>query len=367
LTSLLLVACERPLQTNSTAEEAYPAATDAATTGETTDDVVAEEAADAAADTDEVTSDEELPPAEEGEVVVEEDAATEGDADAEGDAAVDEELPPAEETTEGATEEVAEGTETDSDDMASGEAGDEAPADTGDAAAGDDAAATEETEPTDEEAAGLEGIAHTVAEGETIFDVAALYGASWVIVAEYNGITDVSSLEVGSTIYIPDEETAAALRDEMAAQLAEAGVGEATEEGAADTAAEGEEAEAAEAGTGGEAAEAGTTTETIYVVKRGDNLYRIGLMFGISWVQIAEANGIMNPNDIKAGQELKIPVSAPGPAPEFTHTVQRGETLFKISLIYGVPWPDIARANQLRPPYTIYPGQTLIIPGHGNG
>jgi spore germination protein len=98
-------------------------------------------------------------------------------------------------------------------------------------------------------------------------------------------------------------------------------------------------------------------------VQPGDNLYRIGLKFGISWVQIAEANGLVNPNVITVGSELKIPVDTPGPAPAFSHVVKQGETLFLISLQYGVSWPSIAEANNLTSPYVIYVGQTLEIPG----
>ncbi|MFZ1397030.1 MAG: LysM domain-containing protein, partial [Candidatus Promineifilaceae bacterium] len=104
--------------------------------------------------------------------------------------------------------------------------------------------------------------------------------------------------------------------------------------------------------------------ETTYIVQAGDNLFRIGLKFGISWVQIAEANGLVNPNLIAAGDELKIPVDTPGPAPAFSHVVKPGETLFLISLQYGVAWPTIAEANNITSPYVIYVGQTLEIPGN---
>jgi LysM repeat protein len=44
-----------------------------------------------------------------------------------------------------------------------------------------------------------------------------------------------------------------------------------------------------------------------YVVQPGDNLYRIGLQFGLPWTSIAAANNIWNPNAIYAGQTLIIP------------------------------------------------------------
>ena len=48
----------------------------------------------------------------------------------------------------------------------------------------------------------------------------------------------------------------------------------------------------------------------LYVVKRGDCLWKIGKKFGIDWEKIFEANKeiIKNPNKIYPGQILKIPV-----------------------------------------------------------
>lgn len=46
---------------------------------------------------------------------------------------------------------------------------------------------------------------------------------------------------------------------------------------------------------------------------------------------------------------------------ELYHTVQSGETLSSIGRIYGVGYEEIAAWNQIAPPYTIYPGQSLRI------
>lgn len=115
---------------------------------------------------------------------------------------------------------------------------------------------------------------------------------------------------------------------------------------------------------------AGSTEEQIHVVQAGENLYRIGLQYGISWTVLAEYNNIANPNSLIVGQEIRIPPTAEGdqegaatPAPQITHVVQPGETLFIISQQYGVVWTDIAAANNLVAPYTIHAGDTLVIPG----
>ena len=57
-----------------------------------------------------------------------------------------------------------------------------------------------------------------------------------------------------------------------------------------------------------------TPTEIIHIVESGENLYRIGLQYGVSWESIAEYNGIANPDQIEVGQELRIPPT-PTPTP----------------------------------------------------
>ncbi|MED5492749.1 peptidoglycan DD-metalloendopeptidase family protein [Halopseudomonas pachastrellae] len=43
------------------------------------------------------------------------------------------------------------------------------------------------------------------------------------------------------------------------------------------------------------------------------------------------------------------------------HTVQRGETLYQIAFRYGWDWKELASNNNLRAPYTIYPGQRISL------
>ncbi len=106
----------------------------------------------------------------------------------------------------------------------------------------------------------------------------------------------------------------------------------------------------------------------VHVVQPGENLFRIGLAYGYSWVVLAQVNGIPDPDRIVVGQQILIPApgtdnpNPPNPAPSVEHVVRPGETLFSISLQYGVPWQSVAAANQISPPYVIYPPQVLIIP-----
>lgn len=48
-------------------------------------------------------------------------------------------------------------------------------------------------------------------------------------------------------------------------------------------------------------------TDAVYVVKRGDTLSRIAGKYGATYKELAEYNGITNPNLIHVGQQIKIP------------------------------------------------------------
>ena len=109
-------------------------------------------------------------------------------------------------------------------------------------------------------------------------------------------------------------------------------------------------------------------TSTTYIVQRGETLFSISQQYGVSWQDIAQANGIVAPYQIVAGQKLTIPQEGSSVAPadvsgqERIHVVQQGENLFRIGLKYGVPWQDIAQANGITDPSTLFVGKKLVIP-----
>lgn len=45
------------------------------------------------------------------------------------------------------------------------------------------------------------------------------------------------------------------------------------------------------------------------------------------------------------------------------HEVSRGENLYRIGKAYGIPYEELARENQISPPYRIDVGQLIFIPG----
>ncbi len=116
--------------------------------------------------------------------------------------------------------------------------------------------------------------------------------------------------------------------------------------------------------------------DTIYVVQSGDNLFRIGLRFGVSVAALKAANGLTS-NLIYVGQRLVIPGpggSTAGATAGTTTTtttttttatvyvVRAGDNLFRIGLKFGVSVAALKAANGLTS-NLIYVGQQLKIPG----
>ena len=162
-----------------------------------------------------------------------------------------------------------------------------------------------------------------------------------------------------------------------------------------------------------------------HVVQPGENLFRIALRYGVSIQALATINGIVNPAMIYVGQRLVIPADVaaatpptPTPAPATpdttsapitptleisptvtstqvtsptvtptlvtsstvtpapvttpvvaslnrTHTVAVGENLFRIALRYGLTTKELAVANGITNPNSVYVGQVLRIPAPG--
>lgn len=109
----------------------------------------------------------------------------------------------------------------------------------------------------------------------------------------------------------------------------------------------------------------------VYVVRPGDNLFRIGLRYGLSPQQIASANHLSNVSQVAVGQRLVIPApgaaSAPAYSPASTaqsyHVVSSGEGLYRIALRYGVSVQALAAANSITSINQVYVGQRLVVPG----
>lgn len=106
--------------------------------------------------------------------------------------------------------------------------------------------------------------------------------------------------------------------------------------------------------------------QTVHVVQPGETLFKISVRYGVPMADIITVNGIANPERIYAGQHLIIPTPGSTPVaaqPAARHVVQRGEYLSQIAVNYGVPMASILSANRIGNPSLLYVGQTLLIPG----
>lgn len=57
------------------------------------------------------------------------------------------------------------------------------------------------------------------------------------------------------------------------------------------------------------------------------------------------------------------PVVAPSSGAPFYHTVERGQTLYRIAKMYGMDWHQLAEANRISDVSGLETGQRLLIPG----
>ncbi len=130
------------------------------------------------------------------------------------------------------------------------------------------------------------------------------------------------------------------------------------------------------------------STTIVHIVRPGENLSSIASRYGVSVAALQRENGISNPDYIYVGERLRIPGAgvSSGTAPVMTtrqapaeapsrpshgyrrvgttvYVVRPGDTLYGVSLRFGVSVADIVAVNHLRSTL-IWVGQRLLIP-HG--
>ena len=94
-----------------------------------------------------------------------------------------------------------------------------------------------------------------------------------------------------------------------------------------------------------------------YRVQRGDSVSVIASRFGVSMDAVIASNGIENARRLREGQTLRIPNMDGIP-----HTVARGDTITRISIMHNVPKEIILDVNDIRSD-VLTEGEILFIPG----
>ncbi|NOU36994.1 MAG: LysM peptidoglycan-binding domain-containing protein [Kiritimatiellaceae bacterium] len=127
------------------------------------------------------------------------------------------------------------------------------------------------------------------------------------------------------------------------------------------------------------------SAEKVHSVLKGETLSSIASSYGVSWKKLAECNNIANPNQLKVGQELRIPGTSgssisgapakhtapvssrpiPGAIKQgSSYTVQKGDTLASIAKRCGLTVSELKTANDLKND-NLSVGKKLTVPKKG--
>lgn len=101
----------------------------------------------------------------------------------------------------------------------------------------------------------------------------------------------------------------------------------------------------------------------LYIIQPGDTFYKLAQRFGVSVDAIIAANPGVNPNNLQIGQRICIPIR---PIPEcpggFPYIIRAGDTFYKLAQRFGVSVNDIIAANPGVNPNNLQIGQRVCIP-----
>ena len=97
-----------------------------------------------------------------------------------------------------------------------------------------------------------------------------------------------------------------------------------------------------------------------YTVQRGDTLYDIARLYGVTSADIKRWNNLRT-SRIYPGKRLAIYTRAGGGEPASTYTIRRGDTLSRIAQRFGVSVGELCAWNAISARTTLYPGNRLVI------
>ncbi len=105
-----------------------------------------------------------------------------------------------------------------------------------------------------------------------------------------------------------------------------------------------------------------------HIIALGETLQQIADLYGLTVDTVAAYNGISDPNEVQAGQVLRLPSTvsvAPLPVGELAdcrYRVKAGESLWGIATDYSVSVQSLRQVNGLAENDSLLIGQVLTIP-----
>ncbi len=174
---------------------------------------------------------------------------------------------------------------------------------------------------------------HRVRSGESLGSIATHYGVSVDAIVRLNDIRNRNRIYVGTELVIPAP----------GAKGGDASTGSANQAQA----------------TGSTAAEPRAITS--HTVRTGENLAAIATRYGVTLADLQAWNDIGNPDQIKAGQRIRVGAGTPTGSNAVTYTVKPGDTLSGIAAHFDVSSSDLRRWNDVSDPSRIDVGDKLTI------
>lgn len=99
----------------------------------------------------------------------------------------------------------------------------------------------------------------------------------------------------------------------------------------------------------------------LHTIEKGQSLYSISKMYNVTTTDIIRLNPGCD-EKIYAGQTIKIPKGEESQKGETFHTIQAGETLYKLTTMYNVSAKEITEANPGLSAENFRIGQVILIP-----
>lgn len=103
--------------------------------------------------------------------------------------------------------------------------------------------------------------------------------------------------------------------------------------------------------------------DTEHRVRKGETLTEIAQAYKVTVKQIEDANNLRNADQIRIGQTLKIPAAKPQ---YIEYKIRRGDSLSELAKQYGTTLRQLSSYNNIRNPNKIRVGQVVRIPISGS-
>ena len=215
---------------------------------------------------------------------------------------------------------------------------------------------------------------HIVQEGENMHDVSQLYGIKLKQLYKKNHISPGEEAVPGTKLYLQKkrDDKPTTVNKEEQEQL------EKEKKDAAENEKKIKEAETKKAIEKEAAADEVANNSGYYILKAGDNLYRISEKYHVFMEDILDWNGITSTDGLKVGDKIYLTkeaakkaglVKTPAPKKEREtpvvkaklHTVAKGDTAYKICKTYGINTTQLMDWNGLKNVESIREGQKLKV------